>query len=75
MPAPQYECPRGAVEPPEGGLESPSIVKTSQMLTISKERLEKRLGRLDPEKMESVDRAGLVSTLRCTQTWAHCNYL
>ena len=45
------------VEPPEGGLESPSIVKTSQMLTISKERLEKRLGRLDPEKMESVDRA------------------
>ncbi len=45
------------VEPPEGGLESPSIVKTSQMLTISKERLEKRLGCLDPEKMESVDRA------------------
>lgn len=45
------------VEPPEGGLEGPSIVKTSQILTVAKERLEKRLGRLDPGKMESVDRA------------------
>ena len=45
------------VEPPQGGLEGPSIVKTSQILTVAKERLEKRLGRLDPEKMESVDRA------------------
>ena len=45
------------VEPPEGGLEGPSIVKTSQILTVAKERLERRLGRLSPEKMESVDRA------------------
>ncbi len=45
------------VEPPEGGLEGPSIVKTSQILTIAKERLERRLGRLSPKKMESVNRA------------------
>ena len=34
------------INPPEGGLDRTSIVKTSQILTISKERLEKRLGRL-----------------------------
>ncbi len=45
------------VEPPEGGLEGPSIVKTSQILTVAKERLEKRLGLISPEKMESVDLA------------------
>ena len=45
------------VEPPEGGLEGLSIVKTSQLLTIAKKRLERRLGRLSPEKMESVNRA------------------
>ncbi len=45
------------VDPPEGGLERSSIVKTGQILTISKERLEKRLGRISPEKMEEVNRA------------------
>ena len=45
------------VEPAEGGLEGLSIVKTSQLLTIAKKRLERRLGRLSPEKMESVNRA------------------
>ena len=45
------------VKPPEGGLELSSIVKTSQILTVSKERLEKRLGRLTNEVMDEVDRA------------------
>ena len=45
------------VRPPEGGLELSSIVKTSQILTVSIERLEKRLGRLTNEVMDEVDRA------------------
>ena len=45
------------IDPPEGGLERPSIVKTGQILTISKERLEKRLGRISAKKMEEVNRA------------------
>ena len=49
------------VRPPEGGLDHPSIVKTSQILTISKERLEKRLGHLSSSRMEDVDRAIKIS--------------
>jgi len=45
------------VKPPEGGLEHLSIVKTSQMLTISKKRLGKHLGRLSQNRMDEVDRA------------------
>ena len=45
------------VRPPEGGLERPSIIKTSQMLTISKKRLEKRLGSLSQKRMDEVDGA------------------
>lgn len=45
------------VRPPEGGLNRASIIKTSQILTISKERLEKRLGSLTRESMDEVDRA------------------
>jgi mRNA interferase MazF len=45
------------VRPPAGGLERASSIKTSQILTISKERLEKRLGRLSVDKMDEVDRA------------------
>ncbi len=45
------------VRPPEGGLKRSSIVKTSQILTVSKERLEKRLGRLSNELMGEVDSA------------------
>ena len=44
------------IDPPEGGLERPSIVKTGQILTVSKERLEKRLGRIGAKKMEEVNR-------------------
>ena len=43
------------IDSPEGGLEHPSIVKTSQILTVSKERLEKRLGRISVKKMEEVN--------------------
>ncbi len=45
------------VKPPESGLDWPSIIKTSQILTIPKNRLEKRLGRLDRDRMDDVDRA------------------
>jgi mRNA interferase MazF len=45
------------IKPPEGGLERPSIIKTSQILTISKERLEKRLGSLSQKRMDEVDGA------------------
>ncbi len=42
---------------PEGGLDFPSIVMTSQILTIDKKRLEKKIGRLSEESMEEVERA------------------
>ncbi len=45
------------VQPPEGGLEQSSIVKTSQILTVSKKRLEKRIGKLSNELMDEVDSA------------------
>ncbi len=45
------------IDPPEGGLERSSIVKTSQILTVSKERLEKRLGQISAKKMEEINRA------------------
>lgn len=45
------------IEPPEGGLDSPSIVKTSQILTVDKKRLERRIGQLSKEKMEEVNEA------------------
>ena len=46
-----------AINPPEGGLDHPSIVKTNQILTVSKERLEKRLGGLSKDRMDEVDKA------------------
>ncbi len=45
------------IEPPQGGLTKPSIIKTGQLLTVSKDRLEKRLGRIEDKKMEEVGRA------------------
>jgi len=45
------------IEHPEGGLDRPSIVKTSQILTIAKDRLEKRIGNLGVSRMEEVNRA------------------
>jgi mRNA interferase MazF len=45
------------IEPPQGGLTKPSIIKTGQILTVSKDRLEKKLGLIEHKKMVEVDRA------------------
>ena len=45
------------IEPPEGGLIKPSIVKTGQILTVSKERLKKKLGQISQGKILEVNRA------------------
>ncbi len=45
------------LDPPQGGLIKPSIIKTIQILTVSKDRLEKRLGLVDENKMKEVERA------------------
>lgn len=45
------------IEPDESGLQKTSIVNTSQILTVSKLRLEKKLGKLGRGKMEQVDKA------------------
>lgn len=49
------------LDPPEGGLSKPSIVKTGQILTVSQERLEKKLGFITQEKMQAVNQALLLS--------------
>jgi len=45
------------INPPEGGISLPSLIKTSQIITVAKERLEKRLGRLRKDRMDDVDKA------------------
>lgn len=45
------------VDPPQGGLTKNSMVKTGQLLTVAKDRLEKKLGTVDRQKMAEVDRA------------------
>ena len=45
------------IRPPEGGLTHPSIVKAGQIMTISKERLERRLGSLPSDRMGEIDKA------------------
>jgi len=45
------------LDPPEGGLKQSSIVKTGQILTISKERLEQRFGQISEKKMQEVNYA------------------
>jgi mRNA interferase MazF len=45
------------VDPPQGGLTKHSMVKTGQLLTVAKDRLEKKLGTVDRQKMAEVDRA------------------
>jgi mRNA interferase MazF len=54
------------LSPPEGGMKVPSVVLANQIRSIDTQRLVKRLGSLQPETMERVDRAlrlsmGLVS--------------
>ena len=45
------------INPPEGGFDRPSIIKMSQILTVPKERLEKRLGRCSKDRMDDVGKA------------------
>lgn len=45
------------LDPPQGGLMEPSVIKTSQILTVSKDRLEKRFGMITQDKMREVNRA------------------
>jgi mRNA interferase MazF len=45
------------LDPPQGGLTEPSIIKTSQLLTVSKDRLEKRLGMINQYKINEVNQA------------------
>lgn len=50
-----------ALERGEGGLARRSIVNLAQLLTVAKERLQRRLGSLSAERMDAVDRAIRVS--------------
>jgi len=45
------------VEPQDSGLNELSIVKLDQILTVSKERLVKKAGKLAEQKMAEVDKA------------------
>ncbi|MGQ9533097.1 MAG: type II toxin-antitoxin system PemK/MazF family toxin [Desulfotomaculales bacterium] len=45
----------------EGGLERDSAVNASQILTVDKARLTRRLGSLSAERMREVDRAIKIS--------------
>ena len=45
------------IETHESGLHKPSIVKTSQILTVSKLRLQKKIGKLSNEKMNQINQA------------------
>jgi len=49
------------VRPPEGGLQSESVVLLNQIRSIDKRRLIHRMGKLKPKTMEQVDRALLLS--------------
>ena len=43
------------ISPGESGLEKPSIVKTGQILTVSKERLMKKIGKVGRDTMQAVN--------------------
>ena len=45
------------IEAPEGGLSTDSVILLNQVRSIDKKRLVKRLGALNAETMEEVDRA------------------
>lgn len=50
-----------AVPAGEGGLDVESAVNASQLQTVAQDRLEGRLGRRDPRRMEEVNRAIRIS--------------
>ena len=43
------------LEPGDGGLERASVINVTQVVTLDKDRLGERIGRLDPAAMELVD--------------------
>lgn len=45
----------------ESGLKQPSMVNLAQLLTIDKSRLKKKLGTLEPGRLEEVDQALQIS--------------
>jgi mRNA interferase MazF len=45
------------ISPEESGLEKPSIIKTSQILTVSRERLMKKIGKANLNTMHAVNTA------------------
>jgi mRNA interferase MazF len=45
------------INPAESGLDKPSLIKTSQILTVSKERLMKKIGKVGRDTMNAVDSA------------------
>jgi mRNA interferase MazF len=49
------------LDPPEGNLETPSVVLLNRIRTVDRRRLVRRLGRLRPESMRRVDRAIRIS--------------
>jgi len=49
------------IQPPEGGLWAPSVVQLNQIRSIDKQRLIRRLGRLNSRTIAAVDRAIAVS--------------
>jgi mRNA interferase MazF len=45
------------IQPPEGGLTTPSVALLNQIRSIDRRRLVKRLGKLKPETMRRVNQA------------------
>ncbi len=45
------------IQPPEGGVTSPSVTLPDQMRSVDRRRLVKRLGRLGPQTLAKVDRS------------------
>ena len=50
-----------ALEEGDGGVDKPCMVNLSQVLTIDKDRLMQRLGKLDEEKIDQINTALKVS--------------
>jgi len=48
-------------EAPEGGLDVDSVVLLNQLRSVDRQRLIRRLGRLEPATMERVDKALMIS--------------
>ncbi len=49
------------IQPPDGGLDADSVVLLNQIRSIDRQRLVRRLGRLNPETMRRVDHTLMIS--------------